>query len=114
MTLTENQIYSLNPSCQISHSQTSISREEQETHIAEDSFLTYATTSKPSHITKFFAQHWKPTKILFGKSNNIIEAQFEAPLNSFSIKNLQGKKRIMSEEHKKKLQNARNKPTLQP
>lgn len=108
MTLTLTQILSLNPSCIISNSPISISREEQETHISEDLTLTYATTSKPSHITKFFAQHWKPTKILFGKSNNIIEAQFEAPTNSFTIKNIKPtKKRVMTEEHKEKLKIAR-------
>lgn len=92
---------------------TRLCKEERETIITYSEFSNqwYVDTTVYKHINKFKKQGWKITKTECYANGDVMAMQFEAPTNAISIRDINSNKpkRIMSEEHKQKMFEARQK-----
>lgn len=85
-----------------------LTKEERETIIvySDADNCWYADTTVQKHIRKFEKQGWECTKKQFYPDGTLMSAEFKGTPKSISIRdiNLDKPKRVMSEEHKQKLQ----------
>lgn len=90
---------------------THLKKEERETIIAysEIDNCWYADTTVQKHIRKFKNQGWECIKEQYYPDDTLMAAEFKAHSKAISIRDVRSDKpkRIMSEEHKQKLQEAR-------
>lgn len=88
-----------------------LTKEERETIIiySELDNCWYADTTVQKHIRKFENQGWECTKKQYYPNGDLMAAEFKGNSKSISIRDINSDKpkRIMSEEHKQKLFEAR-------
>ena len=86
-------------------------KEERETILVFSEFdnCWYADTTVQKHIRKFENQGWECTKKQYYPDGVLMSAEFKAHAKAISIRDINPDKpkRIMSEEHKQKLLEAR-------
>lgn len=88
-----------------------LSRDERETHYHYSDGDTYCTcdTSIPKDIRKLSSRGWLMVSCDKLADGTVVAARFTCPVECISVRSYQPSKpkRILSEDHKRKLQNSR-------